>query len=135
MFLPRIFNKQNLFFEEPLSSLFTNFYLLWTSTRTWTLFRITSPMIALHVTWPTPDVKEVWRFVKCSKWRRSKLPYAKSVTKMLERNVAAQILLTAYHCVEHSFANHIHGFTIMEHGAYYGGNPKTQLISKLNIYD
>ena len=91
-----------------------------------------SIMIALHMMWPTPDMREeTWRFIKCGKWRHSKLPYAKSVAKTLERNAAAQILLPTYHSVEHSFAPHIYGITIMEHGASYGNIPKTQPISKI----
>ena len=73
----------------------------------------------------------MWRYAKCGKWRRSKLPYAKSVTKSLEKNATAQILLPTYLSVEHSFAGHMHGFTLLEHEAYYGSNPKTQSISEI----
>ena len=40
-------------------------------------------------------------------------------------------LLPTYYFVEHFFAGHIHGFTIMEHGTFFGGNPKTQSISEI----
>ena len=60
-----------------------------------------------------------------------KTPRAKSVTKMLGLNAAAEILSTTYHSVEHSFASHIYGFTVMEHGSYYSSIPKTQPISEI----
>ena len=69
--------------------------------------------------------------IKCGKWRSLKLPNAKSVFKTIQKNTAAQILLPTYYFVEHFFASHIQGFTVMEHGAYYDGNPTTQSISEI----
>ena len=51
---------------------------------------------------------------------------------MLKKNAAAQVLSPAYQSIEHSFAGHIHGFTAMEHGAYYGGNLKHNRFDRIS---
>ena len=45
---------------------------------------------------------------------------------MLERSDVARILLPTYLPEEYSFAGHMHGFTILKHGAYCRSNPKIQ---------
>ena len=68
--------------------------------------------MAIHKMWQVEPLKTALRKVSC-------------------QNAAAKILSPAYHFVERFFAGHIHGFTVMEHGAYYSSNPKMQSILEI----
>ena len=56
-------------------------------------------MNAQHVMWPALEKREeAWQFVKCGKRRCSKLPFAKSIAKTLEKCYSSNLIANISLC-------------------------------------